>query len=214
MDTREKDFRSDAIALKFEGEILDKWAKHILCAHVNIKQTRDTLEQDALDPEKPLYLKRLEERLLDNASYKSLVPVCAILSAFHRIAKGYDGSNSKLLEYIFGEGESQSHSTNTQEERAASHSPKNGTFKFECIEPTPTSSPDSTARPPELVRDQRNHILVLTRTFPLLMGRAHVLPKTEQKSIKTNIGLSKRKNDDEILPCKSCARIWPETLDE
>jgi hypothetical protein len=205
LDTGEKDLSPDAIALlKFEGEILDKWAKHILCAHVNLKQTRDTPEQDALDPEKPWYQKRLEERLLDDASYESLIPVSAILSAFHRNAK----------KSIFKKVEAQSQSTNTQKQRATSRSHKNGTFKFECIEPTPTSSPDSTARPPELVQDQHRHILVLTRTFPLLMGRAHVLPKPEQKSIKTKMGLFKRQNDDEILPCKSCARIWPETLDE
>lgn len=215
LDTGEKSLRSDAIArLEFEGQILDKWAQHILCAHVNIKQTRDTPEQIALDLNKPLYQKRLKERLLDDASYESLIPVCAILSAFHRIAKDCDDPKSTQLEYIFEKFEAQSRRTNARGQCAASRSQKNGIFKFECIEPTPTSSPGSTARLQELVQDQDRHMLVLTRTFPLLLGRAHVLPKPKQKSIKTKRGLFKGQIDDKILPCQSCARIWPDTENE
>lgn len=72
LDTEEKILRSDDIAhLEFEGQILDKWAQHILCAHINIKQTRDTPEQIALDHDEDLYRERLREELLEDASYES-----------------------------------------------------------------------------------------------------------------------------------------------
>jgi hypothetical protein len=215
LDTRDQGLRSDAIAhLNFEGEILDKWAKHILCAHVNLKQTRDTPEQDALDPAKPLYQQRLKEKLLDDASYESLIPVSAILSSIHRIAKDCNNPDSNPLDSILGKEEERRQSANTRGQRAKSRSHENGTFKFECIDPIPTSYPESTPKPPELVFDPHRQILVLTRTFPLLMGRAHALPKLEQISITSRIGLFKQQNNSEILPCKNCARIWPQNMDE
>ncbi|KAH7096030.1 hypothetical protein FB567DRAFT_624205 [Paraphoma chrysanthemicola] len=213
LSTERKSPGSDAIApLKFEGEILDKWAQHILCAHVNIKQTRDTPEQDALDNDQALYRQRLEEPLLPDASYESLIPIAAILSAFHRIALDCDDPKKNSLKEIFERFEAQSKSTKTQNQRAADRSQKNGTFKFECIAPTPTSPPNSTVTLPELKRGENPSTLVLTRTFPLLMGRAHALPKEEQRSTVTR--LFERQNNEKVLPCKNCARIWPNSANE
>jgi hypothetical protein len=87
---------------------------------------------------------------------------------------------------------------------------KNGTFKFKRIDFTPTNSPVAMARIQELVRDQHGGVLVLTRNFQLLMQRAHVLPKSDQNSIKTKRGHIKGEIDGKILPRQSCARIWPD----
>jgi len=99
---------------KFEGEILERWAKHVLCAHIYIRQARNSREQEDLDPSKPLYNQRLGEDLLPGASYEALIPISAILSAFHKIVERYHGGDKTPLENIENQGEAEDPSRDTK----------------------------------------------------------------------------------------------------
>ncbi|KAF8849226.1 hypothetical protein BDZ45DRAFT_810158 [Acephala macrosclerotiorum] len=194
-----------SIHYSFEGDILDKWAKHILCAHINLKQARDSREYTAVQTGSPSYSRRVKEVLLPEASYEALIPIAAILSAFHRLAK-YQPHNGKPLNHILEQVKAQSQSRDTSNQDVAARTLIQPKFKFEGPKVEPTDPQDSSATPPELVLrgEPGKPVLVLTRTFRLLMGRAHVLP--DRSGPQQNHA---KKNDDEIRPCKFCAKIWP-----
>ncbi|KAH8588897.1 hypothetical protein B0O99DRAFT_677108 [Bisporella sp. PMI_857] len=162
---------------KFEGDILERWTKHVLCAHVNVRQSRNSEEKNIL--ERPSLLDaRLRENLLPNASYEASIPIFAILSAFHRLAKQYQGCVSKPLKDFCKQGKVQDQSR-WKQIRASRRGIK-PTFKFEVVKP---EWPSSGVSPPvldqELVVDenQQQPTLVFTRVFPLLMGLPHELPR-------------------------------------
>lgn len=142
---------------------------------------------------------------MPEASYEALIPIAAILSAFHRLAK-YQPHNGKPLNHILEQVKAQSQSRDTSNQDVAARTLIQPKFKFEGPKVEPTDPQDSSATPPELVLrgEPGKPVLVLTRTFRLLMGRAHVLP--DRSGPQQNHA---KKNDDEIRPCKFCAKIWP-----
>jgi hypothetical protein len=148
---------------KFEAEILETYVKHILCAHVNIKQARNTAE--TITSSDPQYNQRLSEQLRPNASYQtSDIPLCAILSAFNRLnQEGESGSLDKIVEQM----KKQSQEPKARKPIGMFHRNPTATVTFEYV-----SSSDAPDVPLELRRDNSGQpLLVFTRTFRLLMGR-------------------------------------------
>jgi hypothetical protein len=172
---------------KFEGEILERWTKHILCAHVNIRQSRNSRERDILKEHRILDA-RLTEKLRTDASYEASIPVFAILSAFHKVA------NQKLVDKTLkdfckpGEAQNQSRWKSIR----ASRRKNKATFKFEAVEHERWTDPELAVD-----ENQEQPTLVFTRIFPLLMGRPHELPGQEVPG------------QGELPPCQKCVTVWP-----
>jgi len=173
-------------AMRFEGDILAQWAKHILCAHVNIKQARNMAE-DIKDED--LTSESVKEKLKQSlrnpgpAQYNETVPVSAILSAVHELVRQQRiTKNSQPLEAF------------CEQRGIVNKSRVNdvGTYTFSILD---DKNPEKAS---ELENELTypNGILIFTRIFPLLMGRPH------------NIQQHQNMNEDEIPPCTKCKRIW------
>lgn len=247
---------------KFEGELHERWAKHILCAHVNLRQARN--EEETIEFGSPLYLQRLQGELQNEASYEADIPICAILSTFHKLAQDYEKGNTLSLDNIYEELDRHCQAPRTwtqiwkQMASLIVRQEPTATFKFKSIDPATTTSQTASkdlvdqAEPKgpegtdvqqeteveleeeleeelkekleeqaeltvESDEESRQPILVFTRTFSLLMGRAHAVPESQRhpwlkrQTMKIS-GRFVKKDDDEIRPCKKCAEIWkPET---
>ena len=174
----------------FEGEILEKWTKLILCAHINIKQSRNSAEANAITKHTADFEKRLSARLRPSASYENNVPVTAILSTFHKIALrfGVDNSRDLTIERL-KELTKLLHTFEQRDKKLKTkYTPK---FGFEKVE-----GPDAVSEDEEVeleIRDsEENPVLVFTRTFPLLMGRPHGIDSEVEG----------------VPPCERCRSIW------
>jgi hypothetical protein len=208
---------------EFEGKILEKWAEHILCAHVYIRQSRNTKEKNDLDPAEELYQARLKENLLSPAAYDATVPVAAILSSFHRLSKKYKELQDERREYalwneIRQQREAQEQSrTLWQKIKSPSTKPK-ATFTFTAIQEESSSGNSAAVPDPapslELIvdGDPEHPVLTFTRDFPLLMGRPHDMPAPGEVKSKSTLAKAfgmKKEIPYEVRPCKRCALIWP-----
>lgn len=195
---------------KFEAEILERWAKHILCAHINLKQARNMAE--TITPENPLYRERLQGKMLDNASYNADIPISAILSAFGRLKQN---DKSDQLDEIFKDLKGQSHSAHSRKKIPwIPQKPKKATFEFKHHD-TAKASPETISEAllkVEYSEYSPRPTLVLSRTFPLLLGRCHALPLTEPPSGVARYFqfVTKRFNKEAqgTHPCAKCAQIW------
>lgn len=185
---------------KFEGEILEKWTQHILCAHVYIKQFRCSEDEEVLDQAK--YTKRLEEGLRDLATYEATIPAVAILSAFHWFRRRLEDSES--LDRPTWEGFC----------KQGNKSKSLATFTFTESSEGPTTPELSLA---ELSPKER--VLTFTRTFELLMGRPHKmarqnqnekpLPSVIMRIFKRTDRAADQADEEDVRPCQKCAQIWP-----
>jgi hypothetical protein len=209
---------------EFEGKILEKWAEHILCAHVYIRQSRNTKEKNDVDPAGELYEARLNERLLKPAAYEATVPIAAILSAFHRFAKEYKilKLQDERREYapwndIRPQREAQGQSCKIWQKIISPSAKTKATFTFTAI-PEESSSRDSAANPnpapsSELTvdGDPEHPVLTFTRKFELLMGRPHDMPRPGEVRSRSILGkiIGRKETPYEIPPCQRCALIWP-----
>jgi hypothetical protein len=211
---------------EFEGKILEKWSEHILCAHVYIRQSRNTKEKNDVDPAKEVYQTRLTERLRNHAVYEATVPVAAILSAFHRLSREYKRLKlqDERREYapwdeIRPQREAQEQSRKTWQKIISPSIKPKATFTFTAIQED-SSSGDSAAIPnpapsSELTvdGDPEHLVLTFTRDFELLMGRPHDMPAEGEVRSRSTLGkmLGRKKKEIpyEVRPCKRCAKIWP-----
>jgi hypothetical protein len=211
---------------KFEGKILEKWAEHILCAHVYIRQSRNTKEKNGVDPAGPLYRARLDEGLLDPATYEATVPVVAILSAFHRLSKEYKRLKlqDERREYapwneIRPQREAQEQSRKIWQKIISPSIKPKATFTFTAIQGDSSSGDSAAISNPapssELTvdGDPEYPVLTFTRDFKLLMGRPHDMPApgevTSKSTLARIMGIKKKEIPYEVRPCKRCALIWP-----
>ncbi|RDW60590.1 hypothetical protein BP6252_11973 [Coleophoma cylindrospora] len=199
---------------KFEAEILDRWAKHIACAHINLWQARNSAE--AIEVGELRYRQRIQGNLLSNASYKADIPVYAILSIFYTLAK----DNKPLFDNIYEALRTKNRSprrwiqfwrtiSQFRQEPAA-------TFHFDCLD-SATASSQSSSGDLDLTIDKENEsqntVLIFTRTFHLLMGRAHETlgPKTNASWTETfgrYIPWPVKRNTVKLPPCDRCSLIW------
>jgi hypothetical protein len=211
---------------EFEGKILEKWAEHILCAHVYIRQSRNTEEMNYVDPAGDLYHERLNERLLNPAAYEATVPIAAILSVFHRLAKEYKivKLQDERREYapwndIRPQRQAQEQSRKIWQKIISPSAKTQATFTFTDTTEE-SSSRDSAANPNpalplELIVDggPEHPVLTFTRKFELLMGRPHEMPSPDEVRPRSTLGkiLGRKKKEIpyEIRPCQRCALIWP-----
>jgi len=96
-------------SFKFEGDILERWAQHILCAHLYIQSSRNTAEAntaekvlaeaaEAAKTTEAIPPFELRNELKKDASYEpdDPIPVSAILSAFHKVSKACEGDQEML----------------------------------------------------------------------------------------------------------------------
>ncbi|KAK0127424.1 hypothetical protein ONS96_006965 [Cadophora gregata f. sp. sojae] len=195
---------------KFEAEILERWSKHILCAHINLQQARNMAE--TFTPENPVYGERLQENMLENASYNADIPISAILSAFGRLKQN---DKSDELNKVFKDLQGQSHSAYARKKLPwIPQKPKKATFEFKHY--------DDAKAGPETISEALLKVeyseyspkptLVLTRTFPLLLGRCHALPPPPPTSmVEQYVQSFKKRFGREVqgtLPCAKCAQIW------
>jgi hypothetical protein len=172
---------ADTAMLKFEGDILAQWAKHILCAHVNIRQARnmdEEIKEEDLTCES--VKKKLEQplRIPGPARYDETVPISAILSAVHELVRRQQTTkNSQPLEaFCKQRGIVKKKYVNDV-----------GTYTFSILD-------ERSENELEHELTYLNGTLIFTRIFPLLMGRAH------------NI----QQHQNEIPPCTKCKSIWNE----
>jgi hypothetical protein len=179
---------ANTATLKFEGDILAQWTKHILCAHVNIRQARN-MDEEIKDEDltsEPVK-KKLEQPLTSSgpAHYSATVPVSAILSAVHELVRQqYRTKNSQPLEaFCKQRGMVNKNYVNDV-----------GTYTFSILD---NKNPEKAS---ELENELTylNGTVIFTRIFPLLMGRSH------------NIQQHQNINRDEIPPCRKCQCIWNE----
>jgi hypothetical protein len=91
------------------------------------------------------------------------------------------------------------------------HRNPTATVTFECV--SSSDAPDAPDASPELRIDNSGQpLLVFTRKFRLLMGRAHELPSQEKMVLPRSLRELAKRNNGEIPPCQKCACIWaPET---
>ncbi|KAL5313444.1 hypothetical protein ACEPPN_019177 [Leptodophora sp. 'Broadleaf-Isolate-01'] len=201
---------------KFEGHILEKWAKHIICAHVNLKQARN--EEETLSPEKDpdLYQARRNGELKRDALYKADIPICAILSAFHKLVQEHQEGKTEPLEDFFREFK-QSGNEKKWYRKLQVRQKTEATFKF-ATRSLENLSITGAAESPLQHRELKavGEDLVFTRDFPLLMGRAHEMPLSAPPSgIKGVVQKAKSKfkpKNDEIPPCQKCFEIWKQEV--
>jgi hypothetical protein len=190
---------------EFEGVILERWAKHVLCAHVYIKQARNSKEEKDLHPSTPLYDERLKEDLLPNASYEMLIPISAILSAFHKLVERHCKGDTTPLDDILNQVEVPDQSRETK-----------ATFEF--TDEGLSSGDSSPVSHQELVVKGKpgQKSLVFTRVFPLLMGRAHELPGNDEPRPTSKFmrifKFSAVERPYEVRPCPKCYTIWPKQV--
>jgi len=172
----------------FEGEILEKWTKLILCAHINIRQSRNSAEANAVAQRTPDFEQRLSSSLKPGAFYGNLLPVTAILSTFHKIALRYGVDDSRYLDIErLKELTKLLHSLERRgKKRSGKLAPK---FIFEKVEANAAAEDGVELQ----IRDtEENPMLVFTRTFPLLMGRPHDVSCEVQG----------------VPSCERCKRLW------
>ncbi|KAH7412975.1 hypothetical protein BKA64DRAFT_660013 [Cadophora sp. MPI-SDFR-AT-0126] len=195
---------------KFEAEILERWAKHILCAHINLKQARNMAE--TLSPESSVYRERLQVQMLDNASYNADIPISAILSAFGRLKQN---DKSDQLNEIFKDLQVQSHSPHARKKIPwIPQKPKKATFEFkhhDDVNAGPETISEALLKV-EFSEYSPRPTLVLSRTFPLLLGRCHALPPPAPTSrLERYVQAFTKRFDKEVEgthPCAKCAQIW------
>ncbi|KAL2064183.1 hypothetical protein VTL71DRAFT_4677 [Oculimacula yallundae] len=159
---------------KFEAEILERWAKHILCAHINLKQARNMAE--TITPDNPLYQERLRGSMKENASYNAEIPIAAILSAFGQLKQN---NKSGELNEIFKSLQIQSHSPHARKKTPwLPQRTKKATFEFRRYGDVSTTTEAVSEASLRVQFDEYSPkpTLVFSRTFPLLMGRCHALP--------------------------------------
>ncbi|KAL5322554.1 hypothetical protein ACEPPN_010527 [Leptodophora sp. 'Broadleaf-Isolate-01'] len=198
---------------KFEAEILERWAKHILCAHINFKQARNMAE--TITPDNPLYQERLQERIKGNASYNAEIPIAAILSAFGRLKQ--DDKSDQLNE-VFKNLQDQSHNPHARKKTPwIPQKPKKATFEFKHHD-DPKAGPETISEASLKVQFNEGSpkpTLVLSRTFHLLMGRCHALPPPAPSSkVDRCVQFVAKRFEREsqiIRPCEKCTQIWEST---
>jgi len=205
---------------KFEGDILEKWAKHIICAHVNLKQARN--QEETLSPERDpdLYQARRNGKLKPGALYEADIPICAILSAFHKLVQEHQEGKKEPLEDFFREFK-QSRNEKKWYRKLQVRQKTEATFKFvtkgktETVTRSLENSSTTGAHESSLQHRELKTVgkdLVFTRDFLLLMGRAHEMPLSAPPSgIKGVVQKTKSKfkpKSDEIPPCQKCFEIW------
>ncbi|KAH6666188.1 hypothetical protein B0J14DRAFT_198953 [Halenospora varia] len=201
----------------FEGEILEKWAKHILCAHINLKQARNADEVISKNINTEIYHQRLQGHLVESASYAADIPISAILSAFHSLSKNHakQGEVQKPgLEEICEKLEvhTSEKSLNIFKQVSPWRQEQTAEFKFETVDPPPEHPEEHPELEVEMASDGSAPVLVFRRTFPLLVGRAHMLPELGGEA-RPGVGTRAKRlffkdQSDEIRPCKKCAQIW------
>jgi len=207
---------------KFEGDILEKWAKHIMCAHINLKQARN--EKETLEKDHSSYQARLDGKLKPRALYEADIPICAILSALHKLVQEYRaGKTEPLVEFSTAfEGSKEKkwyQKLHVRQKTEATFEfvpkEKNDTIIGSLENSSTTRAHESSLPDGELKIEGKN--LIFTRDFHLLMGRAHEMPRSAPPSgIKRGVQKVKSKfkiRSDEIPPCQKCFEIWEqETL--
>ncbi|OWO99564.1 hypothetical protein B2J93_2609 [Marssonina coronariae] len=204
--------------VRFEAELLEKWAKHILCAHVNLRQARDW--EETIGAEDSRYPERVRGILVENASYEAEIPICAILSAFHKLAERDDEDGKDgMLHNIYADLDAQSQKPQSwaqvwKEKRPFGPRSPAATFNFESLGPvTATDSLsgfDEYELRTEHIGNQRP-ALVFTRTYPLLMGRCHEMDRSEMtpaQKISSRVPWHPADGNYKLPPCEKCARIW------
>lgn len=187
---------------RFEGVILERWAKHVLCAHIYIKQARNSQEEKDLHPSTPLYNERLKEALLPHASYEMLIPISAILSAFHKLVERHCKGDTTPLDDILNQVEAPDQSRETK-----------ATFEFTDEGLSSEDSPPVSHQELVVKGKPGQKFLVFTRVFPLLMGRARELPgKDEPRPTSKFMRIFKSSPIErpyDTRPCPKCDTVWP-----
>ena len=153
---------------------------------------------------------RLNEGLREEACYEALIPIYAILSAFHNMAKSYQRGKKTPLETFCRQVERQDPIRKRGKWGRYNRRDSKGKFIFKEIAKTTNSESAEEEEEQELelqvTGSSDQPFLVFMRVFPLLMGRCHELPKEEarQKPIGTSMGWN-----EELGGCEKCRRIWP-----
>ncbi|KAI9052158.1 hypothetical protein LZ554_003520 [Drepanopeziza brunnea f. sp. 'monogermtubi'] len=188
--------------IKFEAELLERWAKHIL------SRTMNGIKNESR-----------ERELLEEASYEAEIPICAILSAFYKLAERNaedDEESGSPIDNIYADLDTQSQEPKSWAEiwkgKKLFSQPATpaATFRFKILDEDEASA----ARALELTTERignRKPVLVFTRTYPLLMGRAHEMAKPAEKvSLATRISrvVSHAELPNRVPPCKKCCMIW------
>jgi hypothetical protein len=205
---------------QFEGDILEKWAKHIMCAHINLKQARNEKETLSLKKDPSSYQARLDGKLKRDALYEADIPICAILSALHKLVQEYRAGKKEPLVDFF-KGFKRSRKEKKWYQKLQVRQKTEATFKFVpkgktetvigSLENSSTTGAHESSLQHGELRTEGND-LIFTRDFPLLMGRAHEMPLSAPPSgIKGVVPKMKSKfkpRSDEIPPCQKCFEIW------
>ncbi|PBP18125.1 hypothetical protein BUE80_DR010979 [Diplocarpon rosae] len=204
--------------IRFEAELLEKWAKHILCAHVNLRQARDW--EETIDAEDHRYPERVRGVLIAKASYEAEIPICAILSAFHKLAERDDEDGKDgMLHNIYADLDAQSQKPKSwtqvwNEKKPFSRQPPAATFNFESLGSVTakhrSAGRDEYELTTEHIGNQRP-ALVFTRTYPLLMGRCHEIDCseiTQIQKISSRVPGYPAEGSHNLPPCAKCAKIW------
>jgi len=170
---------------KFEGDILARWAQHELCAHVNIRQARNTNEEIQYEElVSAAMIPRLTQPLKTPApaKYNATVPVSAILSAVHNLSTQYRLGNIEPME-AFGKQRGTANKNRGDDV---------GTYTFSILD---DKNPEEALRLENELTWQ-NGTLIFTRMFPLLTGRPHEIRQRHNMNL------------DNIPPCAKCQSIW------
>ncbi|PBP18897.1 hypothetical protein BUE80_DR010376 [Diplocarpon rosae] len=204
--------------IRFEAELLEKWAKHILCAHVNLRQARDW--EETIGAEDHRYPERVRGVLTAKASYEAEIPICAILSAFHKLAERDDEDGKDgMLHNIYADLDAQSQKPKSwtqvwNEKKPFGRQSPAATFNFESLGPVTTTHRSAGCDEYELTTEyigNQRPALVFTRTYPLLMGRCHEIDCSEMmqmQKISSRAPEYPAEGTYNLPPCEKCARIW------
>jgi hypothetical protein len=152
--------------------------------------------------------------------YKADIPICAILSAFHKLVQEHQEGKTEPLEEFFREFK-QSGNEKKWYRKLQVRQKTEATFKFvfkdntetvtRSLENSSITGADASSLQQRELKTVGND-LVFTRNFTLLMGRAHEMPFLAPPSgIMGVVQKTKSKfkpKTDEIRPCQKCFEIW------
>ncbi|KAJ5046839.1 uncharacterized protein L3040_004064 [Drepanopeziza brunnea f. sp. 'multigermtubi'] len=188
------------------------------------RQAKDWEETIITDDKR--YKERVTGDLLEEASYEAGIPICAILSAFYKLAERDaedDEDRGGSIDNIYADdtqGQEPESWAEIWKEKKPFSQPATpaAMFRFKILDEDEASAARTKAKASkvelELTTERirnRKPVLVFTRTYPPLMGRAHEMAKPVEKvSLATRISrvVSHAELPNRVPPCKKCCMIW------
>ncbi|EKD18039.1 hypothetical protein MBM_03811 [Drepanopeziza brunnea f. sp. 'multigermtubi' MB_m1] len=201
-----------------------RFGKVMFRAELLKRQAKDWEETIITDDKR--YKERVTGDLLEEASYEAGIPICAILSAFYKLAERDaedDEDRGGSIDNIYADdtqGQEPESWAEIWKEKKPFSQPATpaAMFRFKILDEDEASAARTKAKASkvelELTTERirnRKPVLVFTRTYPPLMGRAHEMAKPVEKvSLATRISrvVSHAELPNRVPPCKKCCMIW------